>query len=177
MYTKLIMEKMIELAQGRFTYTPTREVSPAVIADIYSSSPIYFGLTGKGINQDQGASLDSSLPEPIDPIKKVYLLISQGEEAVALLSCIIDFPKDGVVFLAWMIVHGKHLFQGVGRANYQIFCEAVRSLGMKQIHLLLEAQNQGEITFWEGLGFKPIPGSTQKAAAYGKLGIDYYIDL
>jgi len=50
-------------------------------------------------------------------------------------------------------------------------------LGMKQIHILIEAQNQAAIIFWEGLGFKPNSGFAQKAATYNTVGIEYYLDL
>lgn len=177
MYIELIMKKMTELAQGKFKYTPTKEISSAVISDIYNSSPVYFGLMGKVSNSNQDSLLDSPLPMPIDPEKKVYLLIRQNDEPVAFISCIVDYPEKDVVFLGWLIVHGQHLFQGIGRSNYLIFCEAVRSLGMKQIHILIEAQNQAAIIFWEGLGFKPYSGFAQKAAVYNNVGIEYYLDL
>lgn|GEM_PF-2628697 len=177
MYIELIMKKMTELAQGKFTYTPTKEISPAVISDIYNSSPVYFGLMGKVSSSNQDSLLDSPLPMLIDPEKKVYLLIRQNDEAVALISGIVDYPEKDVVFLGWLIVHGQHLFQGIGRSNYQIFCDAVGSLGMKQIHILIEAQNQTAIIFWEGLGFKPKPGFAQKAVVYSTVGIEYYLDL
>ena len=177
LYTQRLMQKMTELAQGKFTYTPTRVISPEVISDIYNSAPIYFGLMGKVISSDEGSLLDSRLPLPIDPEKKVYLLISQNGASVALLSCIVDYPTTDVVFLGWLIVHGQHLFQGIGRSNYQIFCEAVSSIGMKQINILIEAQNQAAITFWEGLGFKQTPVSIQRASVYSGVGIEYYFDL
>jgi len=177
LYIELIMKKMTELAQGKFKYTPTKEISSAVISDIYNSSPVYFGLMGKVSNSNQDSLLDSPLPMPIDPEKKVYLLIRQNDEPVAFISCIVDYPEKDVVFLGWLIVHGQHLFQGIGRSNYLIFCEVVRSLGMKQIHILIEAQNQAAIIFWEGLGFKPYSSFAQKASVYNNVGIEYYLDL
>lgn len=177
MYIELIMKKMTELAQGKFKYTPTKEISSAVISDIYNSSPVYFGLMGKVSNSNQDSLLDSPLPMPIDPEKKVYLLIRQNDEPVAFISCIVDYPEKDVVFLGWLIVHGQHLFQGIGRSNYLIFCEVVRSLGMKQIHILIEAQNQAAIIFWEGLGFKPYSSFAQKASVCNNVGIEYYLDL
>lgn len=177
MYTQMIMERMTEFAQGKFIYLPTKEISAAVVADIYGSSPIYFGLMGKVISSNHGSLLDARLPKSIDPDKKVYLLVYQDGQVVALLDCIVDYPEKDVVFLGWLIVHGQHLFQGIGRANYQIFFEAVKSLGMKQIHILIEAQNEAEITFWTGLGFKQVPGSAQKAALYNHVGFEYYIDI
>ena len=168
---------MTELAQGKFAYTSTKEISPAVVSDIYNSSPVYFGLMGKVSSSNQDSLLDSPLPMPIDPDKKVYLLIRQNDEAVALISGIVDYPEKDVVFLGWLIVHGQRLFQGIGRSNYLIFCEAVSSLGMKQIHILIEAQNQAAIIFWEGLGFKPYSSFAQKASVYNNVGIEYYLDL
>lgn len=180
LFTQRIREKMAELAQGQFTYTPTKEVSPALISDIYNSGPLFFGLMGNVISRDQGSLSDFPLPMPIDPQNKVYLLISQNGAPVALLNCIVDYPGKDIVLLAWLIVHGQHLFQGIGRANYQFFCEAVSSLGMKQIHIRVEAQNQATITFWEGLGFKQISASEQSASAYNSdcsVCIEYYLDL
>jgi len=177
MYTKLILEKMSELAEGKFTYKPTRDILPEVITDIYESSPVYFGLMGKVISDAQGLTLDASSAKPIDPEKKVYLLISEENYPVALLNCIIDYPEDGDVFLGWMIVHGQHLFKGIGRSNYQIFSEAIKSLGMKQIHILIEAHNEAATTFWTGLGFKQVPGFAKRAAAYDGIGTEYYLEL
>ena len=177
MYTQLIMDKMTELAHGKFTYMPTKDISSEIISDLYNSSPVYFGLMGKISSNDLTPLLDSQSPIPVDPNKKVYLLIRQGSEAVALISCIIDSPSKNDVFLGWLIVHGQHLFQGIGRSNYQIFCEAVSDLGVKQIHILIEAQNQAAITFWEGLGFRPKSGFAQKAVVYNSVGIEYYLDI
>jgi hypothetical protein len=177
MYTELIRQKMTELAEGKFTYKPTRDILPEVISDIYESSPVYFGLMGKIINDTQGVTLDANTEKPIDPAKKVYLLISEENHPVALLNCIIDYPEDGSVFLGWMIVHGQHLFKGIGRSNYQIFSRAIKSLGMKQIHILIETHNEAATTFWTGLGFKQVPGFAKKATAYDGIGTEYYLDL
>ncbi len=177
MYTQLILEKMTELAEGKFSYKPTRDILPEFISDIYKSSPVYFGLMGKVVSDAQGAPFDSSSPKPIEPDKKVYLLISQDNHPVALLNCIIDFPENSVVFLGWLIVHGQHLFKGIGRSNYQIFYETVKTLGFKQIHILIETHNEAATTFWTGLGFKQVPGFAKKAAAYDGIGIEYYLDV
>lgn len=177
MNTQLILDKMTEMVGGKFTYERTKDVLPEIISDIYNSSPVYFGLMGKVISDDQVLTLDSGSPKPIDPDKKVYLLISQNNKPVALLNCIFDYPEDGVVFLGWLIVHGQHLFKGIGRSNYQIFYEANKSFGIKQIHLLIEAQNEAATTFWTGLGFKPVPGFAKKIAADDGSGIEYCLDL
>ena len=177
MYTQLILDKMTELAESKFTFKPTKDILPEIISDIYKSSPVFFGLMGKVISDDNDIIFNSNSPKLIDPEKKVYLLISQGNSPVALLNCIVDYPEDGAVFLGWLIVHGQHLFKGIGRSNYQFFFEAIKSLGMKEIHILIEAQNEAAITFWTGLGFKPVPGFAKKAAAYNGVGIEFFLDL
>ncbi len=177
MYTKLIMDKMTELAKGKFTYRQTKEIPPEIISDLYNSSPVFFGLMGKVISEDNDITFDSNLPKPIDPEKKVYILISQENDPVALLNCIINYPEEGTVVLGWLIVHGQHLFKGIGRSNYKIFYEAMKSLGMKQIHILIEAQNEAAITFWTGLGFKQVPGFDNKADAYNGIGFEYFLDI
>jgi hypothetical protein len=177
MLTHLIMEKMTEIAGGKFTYMPLQDAPSADITNFYSSLPVYFGLMGTVVGNNQGSVLDFSLPKPIDPKNKIYLVMRQNDVPVALLNCIIDYPEDGSVLLGWLLVHGQHLFQGIGRSNYNIFSEAVSSIGMKQIHILIEAHNDVAITFWEGVGFKKTPGSAQKAAINNNFGIEYYFDL
>jgi hypothetical protein len=175
--THLIMKKMTEIAGGKFTYIDSREAPPAFITEIYDSSPVYFGLIGKVVDNNYGSVLDSNLPKPISPENKVYLIILENDMPVALLNCIVDYPEGGSVLLGWLLVHGQHLFQGIGRSNYDIFSEVVSSIGMKQIHILIEAHNHEAITFWEGLGFKKVPGADQRAAIYNNIGIEYYFEL
>ena len=177
MYTQLILDKLTELAAGKFTYRQTKDILPEIISDIYKSSPVFFGLMGKAMSDDDDLTLDSNSPKPIDPKKKVYILISKDKHPVALLNCTVDCPEEGAVFLGWLIVHGQHLFKGIGRSNYQFFFEAIKSLGMKQIHILIEAHNEAAITFWTALGFTQVSGFAKKSGAYNGVGIEYFLEI
>ncbi|MEA4812518.1 MAG: hypothetical protein VB108_08115 [Anaerolineaceae bacterium] len=179
MITAQIVKKMEDLAEGKFTYASAREIPPALIAEIYNSSPIYFGLVGKVIQTAQNDLDLLNLPsqKAPDPEKKIYILIQQNDKPVALLNCILDYPEEGIVLLGWMMVNGNFVFQGIGRTNYQIFCNAMKELGMRQIRILIETQNKEAQTFWKSVGFRPIPGFAKQGKMYEHMAIEHYLDI
>lgn len=177
MQSRIVLEKMTELAAGEFTYKDSKDALPEHISEVYDSSPLYFGLMGRAIGTNSVLQSAGKAQKGSNLEEKIYLVIYRHGKPAALLMCALHSPAKGKASLGWILVHRKYLFQSIGRQNYLIFSEAMKSIGINQIRILIEPQNEKAAKFWTGLGFKKTPCSAEQGDGCVCGAAEYFLSL
>lgn len=142
-----------------FTYLPA-EAHLDDAADIYRSNRAYLSRIDPLPNNPADAVRRDCQRLPPAGAEKLFCLISEHGQAVAILDYLHGYPDADCAYIGLLLVHGRLHGQGTGERIVADFCRRMRRAGFQRVRLSVLYDNPDACRFWLRQNFVPVARKT-----------------
>ena len=113
----------------------------------------YYQRMGERPTKANLTAVISDLPAGAGASGKYFVGFYDGEDLVAVLDLICDYPSEHQAFVGWFMVAADRQNQGVGSSIFADVRAALFAQGYTHLELQLPEPATEAIAFWEAQGF------------------------
>lgn len=135
------------------------------IQDLYVRCTAFVELVeGRPPAADEGLDLLHAKPPGVKDENKLVFGIFEDGQMIGALDILRGYPDPGVWYLGLLMLSPDTRGRGLGAQAYSATRQWVEACGGKAVRLVVQAQNDAALRFWERQGFVVIGATTQNLA-------------
>ena len=130
------------------------EADATAVRDFCRRCSAFFALVAAESDADEAArSLLEARPISIAPVRKHVVGILRGNECVAIVDLLEDFPQPAEWYVGLLLLAPDERHHGLGTAIWNAMEAWLRLQGVRRIRLIVQEQNPHAAQFWQSVGF------------------------
>lgn len=130
------------------------EADATAVREFCRRCSAFFALVASESDADEAArNLLKARPTSIEPEQKHVIGILRGDECVAIIDLLEDFPRPAEWYVGLLLLAPDERRHGLGTAIWNAMEAWMRLQGVRRIRLIVQEQNPHAAQFWRSVGF------------------------